>query len=419
MKKGSKSLISNLRKITIAPLLLLGICVLVITAGTISKFVTMETRDGLKNLAYALHKICTLTGDGDYALKEGEFFKGEHLLENEIVDNIKAVSGIDATLFWGDTRIVTSILDRDGKRMVGTQASAQVVQSVLKEGMDYFSNDVSVNGVPYFGYYIPLYHSDGSIVGMVFVGKARRLVVKAIFSAVLLTFCVVGIISILAAAVSLSYARKVIFALNKTKEFLGKVAQGDMNCHIDSYLLERTDEIGEMGRFSAILQGSINELVGTDALTGLYNRRSCGILLAKLAREYEDYQNPFVLVMGDIDHFKAVNDKYGHPAGDAVLRSLSALFLEQIGRRGFVARWGGEEFLLVYERMNREQAVECLKALQERIHRTATPYGGYIISITVTFGVAQYTGETSIDEVLKQADDNLYYGKKHGRDCVI
>lgn len=365
MNRKRESIISTFNRFAIVPLLCLGLSVLVITTFSIYTFMTAETEDGLKNLAHSLYETCHLVGKGEYTLKDGILMKGNEPFDSDyaIVDNIKKVSGIDATIFYKDARIITSILNEDGSRAIGTHPAPEVVQAVLQEGQEYFSQKVSVNGTLYFGYYIPLHNTDQSVIGMVFVGKARQGVIYAIERTILLIFLAIVVITAITLLVSLIYARRIVYSIQRTKEFLGSVAQGDIENTLDPYILKRKDELGEMGRFSIILQKSITELVGTDPLTGLSNRRSCGIIMANTMREYRKCKIPYVLVIGDIDSFKNINDKYGHLAGDVVLKELSAVFLNHMRHKGFVSRWGGEEFLFIYERMDKQRALSNLEEL--------------------------------------------------------
>lgn len=421
MKERQKSVIFALNRIAIIPLIVLGICVFAVSIYGISIFMEAETEDGLKNLAHSLYATCQSEGEGEFGLKEGILVKGNMPFFNNfsVVDNIKKISGVDATIFYGDTRMLTSVRNAEGERIVGTKASTVVMQHVLQNGEEYFSTKVPVNESLYFGYYIPLKNHDDSIIGMIFVGKAREQVMRAIEQMLLLLFIPITIIIAATYCITLGYSKKIIFSLQKTKEFLGNVAAGDTKVEIDPYILSREDEIGEMGRFAVILQKSITTLVGTDPLTGLGNRRSGMIILANALQEYQKYKNSFAIAIADIDDFKQINDKYGHPAGDAVLKELSVIFMNHMDRKGFVSRWGGEEFLFVYERMNKQRAAWHLEELLKNIRTAGITYNGESIKVTITVGLAECSEKTNIEELLEQADSNLYRGKEDGKNRII
>lgn len=421
MKTRKGNIKSNLFLLAVTPLICLGTAALIIVSISIYTAMTTETEDGLKNLAYALHYICETDGEGDFNLVEGVLQKdGENFSSDySIVDKIKSISDVDATIFFGDTRILTSVRNSDGSRAVGTHAAAEVIKAVLEGGEDYFSSRVMVNDVPYFGCYIPLHNSDGTIVGMVFVGKARKMVMDTILHTNLKIFILIAAVGAAAGGVSMLYARRIVYSLDKTKEFLGSIARGNVEVDMDPAILNRNDEIGEMGNFAVGLKTSIDELISTDPLTGLYNRRTCEVILPNVIREYEKYNTPSVVVIGDIDFFKKVNDTYGHPGGDAVLKELSLLFREHMERKGIVARWGGEEFMFIYERMNMERVRVYLEELLESVRNAKISYNNMLIPITMTFGAAACKEGVAMDMLIRQADENLYYGKKNGRNQIV
>lgn len=102
-------------------------------------------------------------------MEDGILYKGEFDVTNatEIADHVKSATGMDITVFYGDTRYMSSAVNEQGERIIGTTAQEVVIDKVLNGNQEYFSDDVNVNGIPYFGYYIPL-TEDGQVVGMVF-----------------------------------------------------------------------------------------------------------------------------------------------------------------------------------------------------------------------------------------------------------
>jgi diguanylate cyclase (GGDEF)-like protein len=158
-----------------------------------------------------------------------------------------------------------------------------------------------------------------------------------------------------------------------------------------------------------------NQLARTDGLTELLNRRAfdseLGIALARAER----YQRELSLVVVDIDNFKALNDNYGHPAGDAVIRAVARVLSESARRIDIVARIGGEEFALILADTPPSAALR----LAERLRQAVIHASSDMIAFTASFGVAstQDTG-TDSDAIMKAADDALYAAKKAGRNCV-
>lgn len=421
MRRGKRKIKTSLLALSIGPLVGFGLAALMITSGIIYNSLESEVEYGLKVLLHTAYEAYDLGYPGDYNMQDGVVRKGDMILsqQEKIVDGIKERTGADATLFYGSVRSLTTIKNPDGTRAVGSEADDEVVETVLINGEEYFSDDVLVNGVQYFGYYMPLTNENGTIAGMAFVGKPRREVMEKIERNIFIV-CILalGTLAIVIVIVS-HFSRSLIYSLNKTEQFLGKIAEGDLTAKIDPYVLERQDELGEMGRFAVVLQESIVDLVGRDPLTGLSNRRSCDIVLKSLEKTNCRRGTAFTIVMSDIDFFKKVNDTYGHQAGDEILKNIAELMKEHMEHLGFVFRWGGEEFLLIYEDMGEQETTEYLRKLQSQIHSSETLWNGKKIKITMTFGMAEFDEDKSPEELIQLADEHLYYGKKTGRDKIV
>lgn len=179
--------------------------------------------------------------------------------------------------------------------------------------------------------------------------------------------------------------------------------------------------------FSSNLQGAEKKLMraneklknqaGTDPLTGLPNRRQMSDTIEKWRRE--NPMSNFSFAMADIDFFKRVNDTWGHDCGDEVLKTMANLFKEKLKRKGFVCRWGGEEFFFFLPDLNLDQAKVEIEEVRLAVRNTTIPYGDQEIHVTMTFGVEENDFSSNLQELVRQADEKLYYGKDHGRNCVI
>ena len=155
-----------------------------------------------------------------------------------------------------------------------------------------------------------------------------------------------------------------------------------------------------------------------DPLTSISNRRD---ILEKINHEairYERNQRVFSLVMGDIDHFKLVNDKHGHDCGDDVLKKIASTIISSIRKQDIVGRWGGEEFLLLLPETNIEGGRITAEKVRRRIEQNKFTYNDNIIPITITFGVSEYSYDKGVELCIKEADTALYKGKSTGRNRV-
>ena len=154
-------------------------------------------------------------------------------------------------------------------------------------------------------------------------------------------------------------------------------------------------------------------LAHTDRLTGLFNRH---YMMSELEDAIRSDGGKFV-AMADIDFFKRINDQYGHNAGDFVLRTISEL-MRQMGPDGKVSRWGGEEFLILSSGSAKE-GVKLMEKIRTTIESYEFTFEGKKIPVTITAGVSDYVKGTSVDEWINEADENLYFGKRNGRNRVV
>ena len=157
----------------------------------------------------------------------------------------------------------------------------------------------------------------------------------------------------------------------------------------------------------------------TDPLTRLANRRSMLESLQSAIDSFLYYGIPFCLAMGDIDNFKAFNDRYGHDAGDLILVKIADLMGEEMREQDQSARWGGEEFLILLPGTQLEGASLMIERLRERIATTPITIEEQPTCITMTFGLAQYEGESEITDSIRKADRAMYKGKCRGKNCVV
>jgi diguanylate cyclase (GGDEF)-like protein len=167
------------------------------------------------------------------------------------------------------------------------------------------------------------------------------------------------------------------------------------------------------------LRVELEQLVLTDALTGLPNRRAF-FEFAHAALDTEPVQSaPLMAMMIDVDHFKRVNDSYGHDVGDAVLRRVAGVIRDEVAAAGAetwtVARLGGEEFAVIADRLLPSAVARLADRICSQVHRWVGA-GDSLEPVTVSIGVAFRSPAMSIDRLLKSADDAVYAAKANGRD---
>lgn len=197
---------------------------------------------------------------------------------------------------------------------------------------------------------------------------------------------------------------------------------------IDEVMLRDGDQV-KVGRtiFKFIVGGNVESvyyeeiyrLMTVDGLTDLNNKRYFNEALEKEISRCKRYDREFSLLIFDIDHFKRINDTFGHLAGDAVLRQLGALVKGRVRHTDVPARTGGEEFSIILPEVAREGAVITADKIRKNVEETSFRFEGTVIPVTVSFGVAQYDPEMKDgEELIKKADDKLYEAKRSGRNQV-
>lgn len=414
----------SLQSISVIPLLVLALIITIFSYYTLRKAMHTEVSIELRNTADSVIMMYDLLYPGDYHLEGGDssdLFKGTQLLTDDysIIDRLKSDTQIDITIFYQDTRTLTTIRNPQGERITGTGAGALVIQEVLFSGQPHFYTNTEINNQRYFAYYTPLRNSNGSIVGMVYAGRPSTevdaAVRRAVLPIILIAICSMVVVSFIAS----SYTRRMTNALQKIRSFLSKVSTGNLWEELDSDVLQRSDELSDMGYSALYMQRSLRNLVEQDTLTELNNRRFADKHLKQTQLNANTYGNHFVIAIGDIDLFKSVNDTYGHDCGDVVLKRVAAVLKNHMIGKGFVARWGGEEFLFLYDTMALDDAYAETEILLHEIRRMKIDYEEHTIHITMTFGLAEGGINTNIRELLQKADTKLYEGKEGGRNCIV
>lgn len=212
------------------------------------------------------------------------------------------------------------------------------------------------------------------------------------------------------------------------RETVEDVARG-LRLGAHDYLRKPFEEIELVARVSAAarmkgLQDELRrrhaellEVSRTDALTGLFNRRHLEEQLPALSSSASRHGQAMAAVMVDIDHFKKVNDTYGHAGGDVVLQVVAQRLQSRLRLEDRLARWGGEEFLLVLPQTDAEGALILAESLRVRVATAPIEVGGLAVKVTVSLGCA-VTLDRDYEKLIRQADTALYEAKHGGRNTV-
>ncbi|QHF05800.1 diguanylate cyclase [Pseudomonas asturiensis] len=206
-------------------------------------------------------------------------------------------------------------------------------------------------------------------------------------------------------------------------EFINKRKDGSI-FHAEHSISPLHNANGEITHFVSISQDltqrigrekQLIEIAHRDPLTGLHNRRAAEHELELHIQRARQSGKPFSLIIGDIDHFKSINDRYGHPIGDRVLKSVSSVLLHRIRAGDLAARWGGEEFLVLVPDISLEQASDLANRIREGVAELVIEEAD---AVTISLGVAELLSSEAAGALIKRADSSLYKAKRNGRNRV-
>lgn len=256
---------NKILSIVVLPLCLLGIVTIIITITQMRSSLIEEVKDSLRGTAAATLAAYD-QNSGEYLKAEnGDVWKGGYNISksDKLLDNIKEQSGMDVTFFYGSQRIMSSAKDANGQRILGSPAGDTIVKKVLQNGEEYFSSRVSLDGVQNYGYYIPVYQkgAEGSPIGMIFVGtnkKEKDQAIDRILKTVI--FSVLAVVAI-CIFVAVSISMSITGSLQKGIGVVQKVAQGELGTAIDTKLLGRKDEIGDLAKAIETLQQALLNII--------------------------------------------------------------------------------------------------------------------------------------------------------------
>ena len=201
------------------------------------------------------------------------------------------------------------------------------------------------------------------------------------------------------------------FLVNNTiKEFAELFATADRRAADDRQRLELLVEARTI---------ELRLLASTDELTSTLNRRRILEVAAEECQRTARYQDPLCIAMFDIDHFKLINDQFGHSVGDHALRLVAAAARSQLRLQDQIGRYGGEEFLIVFPETPLEGAMRVTERVRAAIEAMAAHEGGHRISLTVSAGVTEVAQGEPLDFVLRRVDAAMYRAKAAGRNQVV
>lgn len=251
--------------LAIIPVLIMGIVAILISNTVVKNKLLDDAKQKLKATSNAVLAAYDQNA-GDYFVNAtGDVWKGAYnvSLSTPFIDDIAEKTGIEVTFFYNDTRLVTSLKDADGKRILGSKAGDFLVENVLQEGNEVFTNRVLVDGTFYFGYYVPVHQNNSDeIIGMVFAGMpvkeiyASLNLITMIFTVAILVILVIAVIG------CLLVSRGIAKSIRNSMDVVKQISEGNLNVEIEQSMLDRKDEAGALSCNTQTLIDNLSAMIG-------------------------------------------------------------------------------------------------------------------------------------------------------------
>ncbi|SFH85951.1 diguanylate cyclase (GGDEF) domain-containing protein [Pseudobutyrivibrio sp. OR37] len=423
--KGFKnSLKRQMLKMTLIPLTLMTVAIVAVSVSIVRKSITDQIRKELINDADLVAFIFDQYYVGDFRLVETEngeveIYKGEQRLngENTLMAKFSKMLNIEVSIFYEDTRILTTLSDAEGNSAMGTKVATVVKNDVLDTGQPVFYDNVIVYNTKSFAYYKPFTGADGSIMGMIGVCRSGEDVKHHIIRYILPVIGICIVVAVFFGIIMVRFNKKLAERIFKMDRYMNKLSNGEFDSEMPRELLQEDDEIKSLANDGKKMARALKNLVEFDALTELNNRRSADKRLEEIRVKMVEMGMKYCVCIADIDFFKKVNDTYGHEMGDEVLRKVAGKLKKGMVGKGFAARWGGEEFLLIFDNRELDIAKRELSIIMDDIRTIYVPDTDR--QITMSFGLTAMIPGESTDEALSRADANLYEAKEGGRNQIV
>lgn len=251
---------------SLIPLLLLGGIIITLAATLVQNAILGQVQNSLKGTAVATLAAYDQNAGSYLESANGDIWKGSYDISQSenLVDTIKAESGMDVTFFYGDRRIMTSALDSNGNRILGSPAGEKITDTVLKKGEDFFSSNVSIDGTIYYGYYTPVYQKDDTSapIGMVFAGAEKKPTYNSIMRILNTIIAIVIAAMIICIIIVQICTTSITRALRRSIQSVQEVSSGNLHAAIARKALKRSDEIGDLSRAVENLQTELLKIIG-------------------------------------------------------------------------------------------------------------------------------------------------------------
>ena len=249
----------------VMPVLIMCIVAIVINNTVVKNKLLNDTKLELKATAKAVLAAYDQNTGDYFENAAGDVWKGAYnvSLSTPFIDDIYNKTGIAITFFYGDRRLVTSLTDSNGQRLVGSSAGEFVVENVLQDGNEVFTNRVLIEDTFYFGYYIPVYQNNSNeVIGMIFAGMPVSMVTESLNLITKVFAIAIIVILVLTTIICALVAREIAKSIQSSMNVVQQISEGNLNVEIQAESLNRKDEVGALSLSTKKLQDNLSHIIG-------------------------------------------------------------------------------------------------------------------------------------------------------------